>query len=89
MDAVIIAYGRAPVGKAKKGAYAWSHPVEYGGQALKGVLDQVPQVAPKDIDDLLVGCAQPFGTQGSGVARMIAARAGLPYRVSAQVINRG
>lgn len=89
MDAVVIAYGRAPVGKAKKGAYAQSHPVEYGGQTLKGVLERVPQVTSDDIDDILVGCAQPFGTQGSGVARMIAARAGLPCRVSAQVINRG
>lgn len=89
MNAVVIAYGRAPVGKAKKGAYAWSHPVEYGGQTLAGVLRRVPEVRAGDIDDVVVGCAQPFGTQGSGIARMIVSRAGLPCRVPAQVLNRG
>lgn len=89
MNAVVIAYGRAPVGKAKKGAYAWSHPVEYGGQALAGVLSRVSEISAEDIDDVVLGCAQPFGTQGSGIARMIVSRAGLPCRVPAQVINRG
>ena len=52
-EPVIVAYGRSPVGKAPKGAYRLTHPVDIGAQTLKGVLARVPQLDPKDIDDVV------------------------------------
>lgn len=87
-SAVVVAYGRTAYGKARKGSFAAVHPVEYAAQALRGVLDKVPQLRPEEIGDVVVGCAMPFGVQGANVARLIVQRAGLPDAVCAQTINR-
>ena len=87
-DAVVVACGRTPYAKARKGSFAQLHPVEFAAQALRGVLDRVPALSPEDIGDLVVGCAMPFGVQGANVARLIAQRAGLPDAVCAQTVNR-
>lgn len=87
-EAVIVAYGRSPVGKAKKGSFAATHPVELAAKTLQGVLGRVPQLSPADIDDLLVGCAMTNGVQGSNLGRLVAIRAGLPDSVAAATINR-
>ena len=87
-EAVIVACGRAPIGKAKKGSYAGTHPVEYAAQVLRGVLGQTPQLDWNDIDDLVVGCSNLSGVQGNNTARIIAQRAGLPDAVPATSITR-
>ena len=87
-EAVVVAYGRTPYCKANKGSFANVHPVEYGAQALLGVLNKVPQLKPEDIGDVIVGCAMPFGVQGANMARLIVQRAGLPDSVTAQTVNR-
>ena len=87
-EAVIVAYGRTPYCKANKGSFANVHPVEYGAQALLGVLSRVPQLKAEDIDDVIMGCAMPFGVQGANMARLIVQRAGLPDTVTAQTVNR-
>lgn len=87
-DAVIVAYGRSACCKARKGGLAHTHPVDYGAQVLKGVLDRVPQLPPERIDDLIVGCAMPVGPMDRNAARLIALRAGLPHTVCAHTINR-
>ena len=86
--AVVVAYGRTPYCKANKGSFANVHPVEYGAQALLGVLNKVPQLKAEDIGDVIVGCAMPFGVQGANMARLIVQRAGLPDTVTAQTVNR-
>ena len=87
-DAVIVAYGRAPLGRANKGGMALTHPIEYAAEVLKGVLARVPELDPKDIDDVVVGCATPEKYLGFNVGRLIVQRAQLPDEVSAQTINR-
>lgn len=87
-DAVIVAYGRSAVTKGRKGEFANIHPIEYGGQVLRGVLDRVPQLDPNDIDDVIYGCTNLTGHQSYNVTKMIAARAGLPERVPACTISR-
>lgn len=87
-EAVVVACGRTPYCKANKGSFANVHPVEYGAQALLGVLNKVPQLKPEDIGDVIVGCAMPFGVQGANMARLIVQRAGLPDSVTAQTVNR-
>ena len=87
-DAVVVAYGRSPIGRANKGSYANVHPVELATQTLKGVLARVPQLDPADIDDLVVGCSTPEGPQGGNIGRYITLRAGLPESVAGQTVNR-
>ena len=87
-EAVIVAYGRSAMAKAYKGGFSSVHPVTYAAETLKGVLARVPQLDPMDIDDVIVGCANPEGTQGWNIARLICQLAGLPKEVSAQTVNR-
>ena len=87
-DAVIVAYGRAPLARAFKGSFAKMHPVEYGAQTLKGVLDKLPGFDPALVDDVMVGCAFPEQYTGFNVGRLVAQRAGLPDSVPAHTINR-
>ena len=86
---VVVGYGRSAVAKSgKKGALRNMHPVTMGGLNLKGVLEKVPQLPVDQIDDLIVGCAIPERKQGFNMARLVAARAGLPDSVCGMTINR-
>ncbi len=87
-EAVVVAYGRSPLCKARKGSFANVHPVEFGAQTLKGVLAKVPQLKPEEIGDVIVGCAQPKGVQDTNIARLIVQRAQLPDCVTAMTVNR-
>lgn len=87
-EAVIVAYGRTPCGRARKGGLANMHSVDYAAQALRGVLDRVPRLTPELIDDVIVGCAMPINQLNMNTARLIVKRAGLPDCVTAQTINR-
>jgi len=87
-DVVISAYGRSPCCRALKGAFAHKHPLDYAAQTMNGVLAKVPQIQPHDIDDIIVGCARPVNQMDKNAARLIAMRAGLPFTVTGQTINR-
>ena len=89
MREVIIASAvRTPVGRAFKGTLRATRPDEMASVAIKGALDRVPQVDPREIEDVILGCAMPEGEQGMNVARIASLRAGLPVEVSALTINR-
>jgi acetyl-CoA acyltransferase len=64
------------------------HPVEYGAQTLRGVLDRLPGLDPAVIDDVIVGCAVPEKWTGFNVARLIAQRTSLPDSVPGQTLTR-
>src|SRR5882762_53721 len=63
-------------------------PDELAAVAIKGALDRVPQLDPREIEDVILGCAMPEAEQGMNVARIASLRAGLPVEVSAVTINR-
>ena len=89
MREVIIASSvRTPVGRAFKGTLRATRPDELAAIAIKGALERVPQVDPKEIEDVILGCAMPEAEQGMNVARIASLRAGLPVEVSALTINR-
>src|ERR1700746_394084 len=89
MREVIIASSvRTPVGRAYKGTLRATRPDELAAIAIKGALDRVPQLDPKEIEDVILGCAMPEAEQGMNVARIASLRAGLPVEVSALTINR-
>jgi acetyl-CoA acyltransferase len=87
-EVVIVSSVRTPVGRAFKGTLRATRPDELGAIAIKGALTRVPQVDPKEIEDVILGCAMPEAEQGMNVARIAALRAGLPVEVSAMTINR-
>ncbi len=87
-EVVIASSVRTPVGRAFKGTLRATRPDELGAIAIKGALQRVPQVDPKEIEDVILGCAMPEAEQGMNVARIAALRAGLPVEVSAMTINR-
>src|SRR5277367_5904205 len=87
-EVVIASSVRTPVGRAYKGTLRATRPDELAAVAIKGALDRVPQLDPKEIEDVILGCAMPEGEQGMNVARIASLRAGLPVEVSAVTINR-
>jgi len=87
-EAVIVSSVRTPVGRAFKGTLHASRPDELAAVAIKGALERVPPLDPKEIEDVILGCAMPEAEQGMNVARIASLRAGLPVEVSAMTVNR-
>jgi acetyl-CoA acyltransferase len=87
-EVVIASSVRTPVGRAFKGTLRATRPDELAAIAIRGALERVPQLDPKEIEDVILGCAMPEAEQGMNVARIASLRAGLPVEVSALTINR-
>jgi acetyl-CoA acyltransferase len=87
-EVVIASSVRTPVGRAVKGTLRATRPDELAAVAIKGALERVPQVDPREIEDVILGCAMPEAEQGMNVARIASLRAGLPVEISAMTINR-
>jgi acetyl-CoA acyltransferase len=85
---VIVGYGRSAVARATKGSLAYTNPVDFGAEVLKGVINRVPGLNHEEIEDVSVGCSIPEGKMGLNPARNIIIRAGLPDSVSGQTVNR-
>jgi acetyl-CoA C-acetyltransferase len=69
---VIVAAARSPIGRAFKGSLTTIRPDDLTVQIVRAALDQVPQLDPADIDDLMLGCGLPGGEQGFNMARVVA-----------------
>ncbi|MEM1358388.1 MAG: acetyl-CoA C-acyltransferase [Bacteroidota bacterium] len=87
MEAYIIKGFRSAVGKAKKGGFKNYRSDDLAVDVIKHLMSTVPEVDPKLVDDVIVGCANPEGEQGLQVGRLIAARA-LGKEVPGITINR-
>jgi len=87
-EAVIVAAVRSPGGRYKRGGLAATRAEEYGLQVIKGLLAKVPQLDPKDVDDLIVGCAFPEAETGMNLGRVLTLGAGLPIEASGMTVNR-
>src|SRR6202166_2436333 len=87
-EAVIVSAVRTPVGRAYKGSLRSTRPDDLAALAIKEALARVPGLDPKEIDDVILGCAMPEGEQGMNIARIASLRAGLPVESSAITINR-
>lgn len=85
---VIVDIVRTPVGRAGKGSLVDVRPDDLGAFILRELLERSPQLSPGDIDDVICGCAFPWGEQGYNVGRCIAVLAGLPHTVPAQTVTR-
>jgi acetyl-CoA acyltransferase len=87
-EAVLVSAVRTPVGRAPKGALSTSRPDDLAATALGGALDKIPELNRAEVDDVILGCAQPEGEQGWDIARWAALRAGLPVEVPGVTVNR-
>ncbi len=87
-EVFIVSSVRTPVGRAFKGTLRATRPDELAAVAIKGALERVQQLDPREIEDVILGCAMPEAEQGMNVARIASLRAGLPVEVSAMTINR-
>src|SRR3984893_15103245 len=87
-EAVIVSAVRTAVGRAYKGSLRATRPDDLAAVVIKEALARVAGLDPREIDDVILGCAMPEGEQGMNVARIAALRAGLPLETSAMTINR-
>jgi acetyl-CoA acetyltransferase family protein len=87
-EAVVVAHARTPLAKSFRGSFNLTRPDDLAAHCITEVLKKVPQLDPKEIEDIYMGCANPEGTQGMNVARVAAMRAGLPVSVAGCTINR-
>ncbi len=86
-EAVIVATARTPIGRAFKGSLREVRPDDLALTAVQAVLAKVPNLDPAELDDLYLGCAEPWGEQGMNLARVVAVLAGLD-RLPGATVNR-
>jgi acetyl-CoA C-acetyltransferase len=86
-DAVVVSTARTPLCKSWRGAFNMTHGATMGGHALCHAIQRA-HLDPGDIDDVIMGCANPEGATGRNIARQIAIRAGCPVTTSGMTINR-
>ena len=86
-SAYILAAYRTPGCRAKKGKFKDTRPDDLAAAAIRGLIERTG-IDAIEVDDILIGCAFPEGEQGMNFARTAAMKAGVPYQVPAQTINR-
>ncbi|HEY8739917.1 MAG TPA: beta-ketoacyl synthase N-terminal-like domain-containing protein, partial [Candidatus Dormibacteraeota bacterium] len=87
-EAVIVATGRSPVGRAGKGSLIDVRPDDLVGYIVARVLEKVPELPHDEIDDLICGCGYPAGEQGMNIGRRAVFLSGLPSSVPGTTVNR-
>jgi len=87
-EAVVVASSRTGLAKSFRGSFNMTRPDDLAAHCIKDVLRKTPNLDPAEIEDVVLGCAQPHGPQGDNVARVAALLAGLPVSVAATTINR-
>ena len=78
-EAVIVATARSPIGRAFKGSLKDLRPDDLTTTIVRAALDQVPQLDPADIDDLMLGCGLPGGEQGYNMGRVVSVLLGMDH----------
>ena len=86
-EAVIVSTARTPIGKAVRGAFNNTHGATLTGHVIQKAVERA-KVEPGEVEDVVIGCANPEGATGHNIARDAALRAGLPVTVPGETINR-
>src|SRR5262247_3517352 len=86
-DAVIVSTARTPLCKSWRGALNMTHGATMGGHAVKHAIERA-KLDPSEVEDVIMGCANPEGATGWNIARQIAIRAGMPVSVAGMTVNR-
>lgn len=88
MEAYIINGYRTAVGKANKGGFRFTSPVDFGAAVIDYLIDNTPGFDPSVVEDLLVGNAVPEAEQGLQMARWVGVKSKLPLNVGGATVNR-
>ena len=86
-DAVIVSTARTGLAKSWKGAFNMTHGATLGGHVLGAAIERAG-IAAGEVEDVIMGCANPEGATGGNIARQIALRAGCPVTVPGMTVNR-
>jgi acetyl-CoA C-acetyltransferase len=86
-EAVIVATARTPIGKAYRGAFNNTEAPTLAGHAVRHAVDR-SGVDAAEIEDVIMGCAMPQGTQGQNIGRQVALAAGLPVTTAGMTVDR-
>src|ERR671910_858409 len=86
-DAVIVSTARTPLCKSWRGALNLTHGAKMGGHVVHAALKRA-KVDADEVEDVIIGCANPEGATGWNIARQIAIRAGCPISVPGMTVNR-
>jgi acetyl-CoA C-acetyltransferase len=86
-NAVIVSTARTPLAKSWKGAFNMNHGATLGGHAVQHAVQRAG-IDAAEVEDVIMGCANPEGATGANIARQIALKAGLPITVSGMTVNR-
>ena len=86
-EAVIVSTARTGLAKSWKGAFNMTHGATLGGHAVEHAIARA-KIEPGEVEDILMGCANPEGATGANIARQIALRAGCPVTVPGATVNR-
>ncbi|PBC78077.1 acetyl-CoA C-acetyltransferase [Streptomyces sp. TLI_235] len=78
-EAVIVSAARSPIGRAFKGSLKDVRPDDLTSQIIGAALARVPELDPRQIDDLMLGCGLPGGEQGHNLGRIVAVQMGMDY----------
>ena len=87
-EAVIVSAVRTAVGRAPRGTLRASRPDDMAAAAIREAIRRAEGLEREEIEDVIIGCAIPEGTQGNNVARLSSLLAGMPDSVPAQTVNR-
>ena len=87
-EAVIVASSRTPLAKSFRGSFNLTRPDDLAAHCIQDLLQKAPQLDPAEIEEVVIGCGQPFGQQGNNVARVSLIRAGLPASVPGLTVSR-
>jgi len=86
-NAVIVSTARTPLAKSWKGSFNMTHGATLGGHAVQHAIARAG-IEAAEVEDVIMGCANPEGATGANIARQIALRAGCPITVSGMTVNR-
>ncbi|MEP6971446.1 MAG: acetyl-CoA C-acyltransferase [Betaproteobacteria bacterium] len=86
-NAVIVSTARTPLAKSWKGSFNMTHGATLGGHVVEQAIKRAG-IEAAEVEDVIMGCANPEGATGANIARQIALRAGCPVTVSGMTVNR-
>ncbi len=87
-EAVVVSAVRTAVGKAPKGMLKDTRPEDVAAIVVQEALSRATGLKVEEVDDIVLGCAFPESDQGLNLARVVAMRAGFPFTIPGQTVNR-
>jgi acetyl-CoA C-acetyltransferase len=87
-EAVIVSAARTPIGRAGKGSLIGARPDDLVAFAVRKAIEQVPQLDPSEVIDVIIGCGFPEGEQGMNLGRRVGLLSGLPDTAGGTTVNR-